>query len=176
MWQHLREKIRQDIFEHGYNEKRQCFVQYYGSDELDASLLMMGLVGFLKPDDPRLVGTVKAIEQDLLKDGLVMRYRSDVDGLTGEEGSFLACSFWLVDSFVLLGWKDKAQALFERLMTLRNDVGLFSEEYCPIRKRMLGNFPQAFSHISHVNTAMNLSEAHGTVGDRDRTNGHATVP
>jgi len=137
----------------------QSFVQSYGSTELDASVLMMAMVGFLPPQDQRIKNTIKAIEDHLLVDGLVARYNpaSSVDGVAGSEGTFLACSFWLVDNYVLQGRFDEAHVLFERLLTLRNDVGLLSEEYDPKERRQLGNFPQAFSHLSLVNTAHNLA-------------------
>jgi GH15 family glucan-1,4-alpha-glucosidase len=129
---------------------------------------MMGLVGFLSPDDPRLASTVSAIQKHLTKDGLLMRYDTSkqVDGLPGGEGVFIACTFWLADNFVLLNRAEEAREIFDHVSALRNDVGLFSEEYCPVKKRMLGNFPQAFSHIAHVNTAANLSKQIGPAGDR----------
>ena len=141
-------------------------MQSYGSEELDASLLLLPQVGFLPPSDPRIVGTVEAIEQGLVIDGLVRRYRPQMtnDGLPGEEGMFLACSFWLADALVLIGRKARARALFERLLSLRNDLGLLAEEYDPHTRRFLGNFPQAFSHVALVNTAHNLlndGPAHG---------------
>jgi GH15 family glucan-1,4-alpha-glucosidase len=137
----------------------QSFVQYYGSTELDASVLMMPLVGFLPPEDERVKNTVAAIEKHLLVDGLVARYdtRTAVDGLPGKEGTFLACSFWLADNYVLQGRIEEAKALFEKLLSLRNDVGLLAEEYDPKEQRQLGNFPQAFSHLSLINTAHNLA-------------------
>src|SRR5262249_6866973 len=135
--------------------------QYYGSKTLDASTLMVPLVGFLPPTDERVIGTVNAIERELTHDGFVLRYDAenagDVDGLKGREGAFLACSFWLSDNLQLIGRHKDALALFERLLALQNDVGLLSEEYDPVAKRLVGNFPQAFSHISLVNTAVNLS-------------------
>ncbi|MFO0575382.1 MAG: glycoside hydrolase family 15 protein [Polyangia bacterium] len=169
-WRALRDRIHADICEKAYSPERGCFTQSYGSTELDAALLMMGLVGFLPHDDPRLRRTVAAIEQDLLHDGLLLRYRTErvEDGLPPSEGVFLACSFWLVDSYALLGRDDEAQALFERLLTLRNDVGLLAEEYDPRARRQLGNFPQAFSHISLVNAAFNLHGSKGPAADRSR--------
>jgi GH15 family glucan-1,4-alpha-glucosidase len=136
-------------------------VRAYGSKELDASLLLLPAIGFLPPDDPRIVGTVAAIERDLVVDGLVLRYDTAVsdDGIEGGEGVFIACSFWLADAYLMLGRRPEAEALFEKLLTLRNDVGLLSEEYAPASKRLVGNFPQAFSHLALVNTASNL--AHG---------------
>jgi hypothetical protein len=136
--------------------------QYYGSKLLDASLLMLATVGFLPPDDGRIVGTVAAIEKGLVQDGFVRRYQTDatnVDGLSGTEGAFLMTTFWLADNLVLMGRIHEAQEIFDRLRGLRNDVGLLSEEYDPSSRRMLGNFPQAFSHVAFVNTAANLSLA-----------------
>ena len=133
--------------------------RYYGGKDLDASLLLLPLVGFLPPEDPRVQGTVAAIEKNLMQDGLVARYntRSSVDGLAGNEGSFLACSFWMVDNYFLQGRIDEARSLFEHLLSLRNDVGLLAEEYDGKEHRQLGNFPQAFSHLALVNSAHNLS-------------------
>jgi GH15 family glucan-1,4-alpha-glucosidase len=133
-------------------------VQYYGGDALDASLLLLPLVGFLPPDDPRIKGTVAAIQRELTVDGLVLRYRTHegVDGLPPGEGVFLACSFWLADNLILQGRKREARALFERLVGLCNDVGLLAEEYDPRAGRQLSNFPQAFSHLALINTALNL--------------------
>ena len=130
---------------------------------LDASLLLVPIVGFLPPDDPRVQGTVAAIERKLLRDGFVLRYDTgtEVDGLPPGEGAFLACSFWLVDNYVLLGRHDEARALFERLLSLRNDVGLLAEEYDPHERRQLGNFPQAFSHLALINAAHSLSTWEG---------------
>jgi GH15 family glucan-1,4-alpha-glucosidase len=138
---------------------RMCFLRSYGTRELDASLLLLAEVGFLPADDPRFAGTVAEIERRLVRDGLVYRYdtlASD-DGLPPGEGAFLACSFWLADAYVLMGRKSDAEALFERLVPLCNDVGLLSEQYDPVARRQLGNFPQAFSHIALVNTAFNIS-------------------
>jgi GH15 family glucan-1,4-alpha-glucosidase len=162
-WAALRDQIHADVCEKGYDPKRKTFTQYYGSEELDASLLMLPLVGFLPADDERVVGTVAAIERHLLHDGFVMRYsknsRGDVDGLPGDEGAFLACSFWLADNYALSGRLDDARDLFGRLVSLCNDVGLLSEEFDVKHKRLVGNFPQAFSHVALVNTARNLSKA-----------------
>ncbi|MDA8309137.1 MAG: glycoside hydrolase family 15 protein [Actinomycetota bacterium] len=156
-WRALREEIRREIYEKGFDEKKNAFTQYYGSDALDASLLMIPRAGFLPATDPRMVGTVEAIERELVEDGFVLRYRTTdqgtVDGLRGREGAFLACSFWLADCLYLMGRKDDATAMFERLLSLRNDLGLLSEEYDHISGRQVGNFPQAFSHVSLVNTA-----------------------
>ncbi len=167
-WRDMREKIHQQIHERGFNSKLNTFVQYYGSDDLDASLLMLPLVGFLPATDPRMLGTVAAIEKHLVTNGLVDRYvtHEDVDGLPSGEGSFLLCSFWLVDNYILQGRLDEAREMFERLLALRNDVGLLSEEFDTIDKRLLGNFPQAFSHVGLINTALNLNRAEGPARDR----------
>jgi len=162
-WRRLRDEIHSEVCEKGYDPERKAFTQYYGSKELDASVLMIPLVGFLPATDERVVGTVEAIQRELTQDGFVMRYDSQqsehVDGLTGREGAFLACSFWLADDLHLIGRHDEAVELFERLIALRNDLGLLSEEYDPIAKRQVGNFPQAFSHVSLVNTAVGLSHS-----------------
>lgn len=167
-WRGTRDAIHREVCQQGFDERQNSFVQYYGSEDLDASLLMIPLVGFLPPDDPRVRGTVAAIEQRLRSDGLVARYppRQHVDGLPPGEGAFLPCSFWLADNFVLQGRHDEAANLFQRLLSLRNDVGLLSEEYDPKAKRQLGNFPQAFSHIGLVNTARNLVESACPAADR----------
>jgi GH15 family glucan-1,4-alpha-glucosidase len=158
-WIKVRDHIHNEVCRHGFDRDMGSFVQYYGSKELDASLLLIPLVGFLPPDDPRICGTVAAIEKHLLVDGFVERYKttSAVDGLPGDEGVFLACSFWLADNYVLQHRDEEARELFERLLALRNDVGLLSEEYNPRAKRLLGNFPQALSHLALVNTAHNLA-------------------
>jgi GH15 family glucan-1,4-alpha-glucosidase len=158
-WKKNRDMIHEEVCEKGFNKKLNSFVQSYGSKELDASCLRIVLVGFLPPEDPRIRGTVEAIEKHLTKDGLVQRYdtgKTD-DGLTGGEGAFLACSFWMVANLWLIGRQDEATAMFERLLALRNDVGLLSEEYDPTAKRMLGNFPQALSHIALVHAAFAIS-------------------
>ncbi len=163
-WEVLRSEIRADVMANGVNADG-AFVQHYGAEHFDASLLLVPLVGFLPPDDPHVVATVAAIEEHLTVDGLVRRYstgESD-DGVAGSEGAFLMCSFWLADNYALMGRVDDATELFERLLGLANDVGLLAEEYDPIRKRMLGNFPQAFSHVSLVNTATYLTEARARV-------------
>jgi GH15 family glucan-1,4-alpha-glucosidase len=167
-WRALRAEIHDEVCRQGFDSVHNTFVQYYGGSELDASLLMMGLVGFLPPDDPRLRGTVTAIERELIEDGLVMRYRTkpEIDGLPHGEALFLACSFWLADNFALMGRYEDARVLFERLLGLCNDVGLLAEEYDPIAKRFLGNFPQAFSHVALVNTACNLTHSQGPAKDR----------
>jgi GH15 family glucan-1,4-alpha-glucosidase len=160
-WHALRKQIHDEVCEKGFNRELGSFVQAYGSKLLDASLLMIPMVGFLPPDDPRVRGTVAQIEKRLIVDGLVLRYDSSAtdDGLPAGEGAFLACSFWLADNYVLMGRRDDARRLFERLLALRNDVGLLSEEYDPKAKRQLGNFPQAFSHVALIDTALNLSRA-----------------
>ena len=157
-WVALRETIHADVLAHGYDADQGSFVQAYGGTDLDASLLLMGRVGFLPADDPRVVGTVRAIEQRLTQDGLVLRYRTDSgdDGLPPGEGVFLACSFWLVDALHGAGRRDDAVALFERLLSLRNDVGLLSEEWDTVAQRQLGNTPQAFSHFPLVMSALQL--------------------
>jgi GH15 family glucan-1,4-alpha-glucosidase len=165
-WRNLRNQIHAEVCDKGFDSELNSFTQYYGSKLLDASLLMLAPVGFLPPDDPRIAGTVEAIQKGLVTDGFVRRYQSDtnedVDGLPGTEGAFLMTSFWLADNLALLGRHDEATELFERLCALCNDVGLLSEEYDPKAKRLLGNFPQAFSHVALINTAANLSLAeHG---------------
>ena len=167
-WKKVRDAIHDDICEHGFDEEKNSFVQYYGGDALDASLLLMPQVGFLPPDDPRVTGTIAAIERELMRDGFVLRYSTHEtdDGLAGEEGAFLACSFWLADAYVLCGRHEDARALFDRLLSLRNDLGLLAEEYDPRYKRLVGNFPQAFSHIGLINTAHNLVEAKGPAQQR----------
>jgi GH15 family glucan-1,4-alpha-glucosidase len=164
----IRDDIHQDVCRRGFDPDLGSFVQAYGSKSLDASLLLLPLVGFLPPTDPRIVGTVKAIEQRLVFDGFVMRYDTGevVDGLPPGEGAFLACSFWLADNYVLQGRVDEARELFERLLSLRNDVGLLAEEYDPRLSRQVGNFPQAFSHVALVNTAYNLTRAQGPAQQR----------
>jgi GH15 family glucan-1,4-alpha-glucosidase len=160
-WRTLRDEIHADVCRHGFSRRLNSFAQHYGSEETDASLLMLPLVGFLPPKDPRLCGTVAAIERMLMRDGFVYRYRSQemVDGLPPGEGAFLPCSFWLADNYLLLGRHDEAQQLFERLVGIANDVGLLAEEYGPVSQRLLGNFPQAFTHVALVNTALNLAKA-----------------
>lgn len=171
-WRALRDEMHETICREGFNSAKGTFVQAFGSDALDASLLQIPLVGFLPPDDPRVVATVAAIERDLTHDGLVLRYRTEQggDGLPPGEGVFLACSFWLADNMVLQGRYDEARALFERLLALRNDVGLLSEEYDPRARRLVGNFPQAFSHIGLVGTAMNM-ESSGPAHSRSEDGG-----
>jgi GH15 family glucan-1,4-alpha-glucosidase len=158
-WREICEQIRQQVCAEGYDRSIGAFVQSYGSTALDASALLIPLVGFLPPDDPRVASTVEAIGKRLRSGRLIRRYDTDRtdDGLAGGEGAFLACSFWYADNLIMLGRLDEAQELFEYLLTLRNDVGLLAEEYDPKAGRMLGNFPQAFSHVALINTANNLS-------------------
>ena len=167
-WRGLREQIHAQTCREGFDADRNSFVQYFGSKELDASLLMIPLVGFLPPSDSRVRGTVEAIERELLVDGFVLRYKTQphLDGLPPGEGAFLPCTFWLADNLNLLGRRGEAVEIFERLLSLRNDVGLLSEEYSPRDKRLVGNFPQAFSHVSLINTAHNLSFAEGPAAHR----------
>jgi GH15 family glucan-1,4-alpha-glucosidase len=160
-WRALRAHIHEDICRHGFNPERNAFVQYYGGKELDAALLMIPLVGFLPATDPRVVSTVEAIQRELMSDGLVLRYSTqpDVDGLPSGEGAFLPCTFWLADNLVLSGHYEQARTIFQRLVATCNDVGLLSEEYDPIHRRQLGNFPQAITHVSLINSAHNLTVA-----------------
>jgi GH15 family glucan-1,4-alpha-glucosidase len=159
-WKKTRERIRSDVLQRGYNPKLGTFTRSYDSNDLDASLLLVPLVGFLPADDPRVRGTIEAVERELLVDGFVLRYdtRTANDGLPAGEGAFLACSFWLADAYMLLGRHGDARKMFERLVSLSNDVGLLAEEYDPHSKRQLGNFPQAFSHVALVDTALNLGQ------------------
>jgi GH15 family glucan-1,4-alpha-glucosidase len=163
-WLEIRDAIKDEVLERGFDEELGSFVQSYDSKRLDASLLTIPLYGFLPVDDPRVRGTLEAIRRDLLVDGFVQRYRHDpgvesVDGLPPGEGAFFLCSFWFVDNLILLGELDEANEMFERLLSLRNDLGLLSEEYDPKLARLVGNFPQAFSHIGLVNTALRLDAA-----------------
>ena len=172
-------RIHSDVCVQGFDAELGSFVRTYGSKELDASLLLLPVVGFLPPDDPRIFGTVEVIERTLMHDGLVLRYdtaKAD-DGLPAGEGLFLACSFWLVDAYLMLGRRDDAVRLFERLLSLRNDLGLLSEQYEPRARRLVGNFPQAFSHLALVNAASNLAHhrkpaeqrSHARVDDKAKT-------
>jgi len=174
-WRGLRDRIHAEICERAYDAELGTFVQYYGARRTDASLLLAPLVGFLPANDPRMLGTIAAVERELLVDGLVRRYdaESGVDGLPAGEGAFLPCTFWLADCHALAGHKDRAGVLFERLLSLRNDVGLLAEEYDPHARRQLGNFPQAFSHVGLVNTAANLSAHDGPGRHRSRRHRHA---
>ncbi len=163
-WRAIRQEIHDQVCDQGFNASKGSFTQYFGSDQLDASLLMIPLVGFLPATDPRVRGTIEAIERELVEGDFVLRYRTgdsgEVDGLTGSEGAFLACSFWLADCLELLGRDHDARQLLERLLDLRNDLGLLSEEYDPVAGRLVGNFPQAFSHVSLVNSAAKVTGHH----------------
>jgi GH15 family glucan-1,4-alpha-glucosidase len=176
-WRLLREEVHADVCTRGYDAERGVFIQAYGAKELDASLLLMVPTGFLPPTDARVRRTVEAIERELTHDGFVLRYqtRSGVDGLPPGEGAFLACSFWLVSALAAIGRRDDAVARFERLLSLRNDIGLLSEEYDVAGQRLIGNFPQALSHLSLVNSAYDLTagDDHGTT---DRTGPRQRVP
>jgi len=162
------DEIHAEICSKGFDPESGSFVQAYGSRQLDASLLQIPLVGFLPASDARVRGTILAIERRLMDGGFVMRYDTGwgTDGLPQGEGAFLACSFWLADNYVLQGRHAEARRLFERLVALCNDVGLLAEEYDPRTGRMLGNFPQAFSHVGLINTALNLSRAEGPAQER----------
>jgi GH15 family glucan-1,4-alpha-glucosidase len=160
----MRDEIHTEVCREGYDADRGTFTQYYGSRELDASLLLIPAMGFLPGDDERVRGTVEAVQRELTEDGLVYRYATGtaegtVDGLPGKEGAFLPCSFWLADALAAMGRHAEARALFERLLSLRNDLGLLSEEYDIERKRLVGNFPQAFTHLALVGTALALDAA-----------------
>jgi len=157
-WKAVRQEIHDDVCRNGFDPELGSFVQAYGSKELDASLLLIPLTGFLPARDARVVGTVKAIERRLLRNGFVLRYQTEAvdDGLPSGEGAFLACSFWLADNYILLGRHKEAEEMIERLLGLRNDLGLLAEEYDPASRRQLGNFPQAFSHVSLVNSVVRL--------------------
>src|SRR5262249_8188150 len=167
------DKIHAQICELGYDAERNTFTQYYGSRALDASLLILPIIGFLPPDDPRIMGTVAAIERELMPDGLGMRYSAAAayspDGLPPGEGAFLACSFWLAWVYALMGRRADARALFERLLPLRNDVGLLSEEYDTQSKRLVGNFPQGFSHIALINAAVGIEQVASSAGLERKT-------
>jgi GH15 family glucan-1,4-alpha-glucosidase len=168
-WRAVADAIHAEVCELGFDREINSFVQVYGSKRLDASLLLMPLVGFLPADDPRIRGTVRAIEQRLLLGGeFVLRYEPDNprDGLPAGEGAFLACSFWLVDNYILQGRRSEARRLFERLLSRCNDVGLLAEEFDPVSNRMLGNFPQAFSHVGLINSALNLTRQEGPAEER----------
>ncbi|MEV8587492.1 glycoside hydrolase family 15 protein [Streptomyces sp. NPDC051180] len=168
-WQALRDEIHHDVCEKGYDKERNTFTQSYGSKELDASLLLIPQMGFLPPDDKRVIGTIEAIQRELsTEDGFVLRYptageEAGVDGLEGDEGAFLACSFWLADDLAMIGRVDEARTLFEKLLSLRNDLGLLAEEWDPRLQRQVGNFPQAFSHVPLIDTALRLT-ASGAYG------------
>jgi GH15 family glucan-1,4-alpha-glucosidase len=170
-WRAVRASIHADVCRRGFNPERNAFVQYYGGKSLDAALLMIPLVGFLPPNDPRVVGTLQAIQTELSSDGLIRRYlpeETGVDGLPGGEGAFLPCTFWLADNLVMMQRWDEARHIFDYLVSLTNDVGLLSEEYDARAKRHLGNFPQAFSHVFLINTAQNLTKSEGPARRRAR--------
>ncbi|MGH3329836.1 MAG: glycoside hydrolase family 15 protein [Nocardioidaceae bacterium] len=171
-WRVLRERVREEILEKGFDKERNTFVQHYDTSEVDASLLVLPAVGFIDGDDPRMLGTISAIEEDLMHDGLLLRYRpsTGVDGVQGGEHPFLACSFWLVSAYAMAGRVDDAHALMSRLLGLANDVGLLSEEYDPQEQRMAGNFPQAFSHLALVGAAITLADGGtGTTAPLEQT-------
>jgi GH15 family glucan-1,4-alpha-glucosidase len=168
-WREIANQIHAEVCERGFDRDINSFVQAYGSKRLDASLLVIPLVGFLPPEDPRVRGTLRAIEDRLLIDGeFVLRYETEHagDGLPAGEGAFLACSFWLVDNYILQGRYAEARKLFDRLLSRRNDVGLLSEEFDPLTGRMLGNFPQAYSHVGLINCALNLNRKTGPAEER----------
>ncbi len=169
-WRALRDHIHAEVCARGFDLSRGAFTQTYGSKHLDASLLLLPIIGFLPASDPRVIGTIEAIQRELVVGGFVRRYRAgpaaNIDGLAGSEGAFLACSFWLVDALVLAGRPEEARPLFERLLAVRNDVGLLSEEYDPDQRRLIGNFPQAFSHVALINSARNLSREDGPAQQR----------
>jgi GH15 family glucan-1,4-alpha-glucosidase len=172
-WRTLRTRIHDDICKNGFDADKKSFIQSYGDDALDASLLLIPQIGFLPPEDPRVKGTVEAIERELTEGGLVLRYRTHetADGLPPGEGAFLACSFWLADAYAMLGRHEDAERLFEHLLSLRNDLGLLAEEYDPRARRQLGNFPQGFSHVGLVNTANNLISRRGPAEQRAERDG-----
>jgi GH15 family glucan-1,4-alpha-glucosidase len=168
-WREIADEIHAQVCERGFDRELNSFVQAYGSKRLDASLLLIPLVGFLPANDPRVQGTLRAIENKLLiRDEFVLRYQTDDvgDGLPAGEGAFLACSFWLVDNYIVQGRYEKARQLFDRLLSHCNDVGLLSEEFDPLTGRMLGNFPQAYSHVGLINSALNLSRQIGPTDER----------
>ena len=159
-WRELRDEVREEVLAKGFDSERNTFTQHYETTDVDASLLVLPAVGFIAGDDPRMLGTIAAVQEDLMVDGLLYRYRttSGVDGVPGDEHPFLACSFWLVNAYARAGLVDEAHALMRRLLRVLNDVGLVSEEYDPVRQRMAGNFPQAFSHLALVGAAIALEE------------------
>ena len=182
-WREIRDEIHRQVCEQGYNTERGAFTQYYGCAQLDAAVLLIPEVGFLPPDDPRVVSTVEAVQRDLVTDGLVRRYQlaeqgggqDSPDGLPGSEGAFLACSFWLANALHMIGRDDEAAELFGRLLALRNDVGLLSEEYDPRYQRQVGNTPQAFSHVPLIQTALNLDQHAGAHSRSKAEHGRATA-
>ena len=172
-WRRLRDQIHAEVLARGFNERLGAFTQAFGSDVLDASALLVPVVGFLPPDDGRVLATIAAIERHLVRDGFVFRYRTqardNIDGVAGHEGAFIACSFWLVDALTLAGRVDDARAIFEQALGVRNDVGLLSEELDLRERRLIGNFPQAFSHVGLVNSAINLMTSSGPARRRAST-------
>ena len=183
-WRETRDRIHEEVCEKGYDPARGVFTQYYGSEELDAAVLLIPEVGFLPADDPRVISTVEVIQRELMAGGLLRRYglpqsaggeQSEVDGLAGSEGAFLACSFWLVNALQMIGREDEAATLFGRLLALRNDVGLLSEEYDPRYRRQVGNTPQAFSHVPLIQAALNLDQ-HAGAHNRATAAGRPTSP
>jgi GH15 family glucan-1,4-alpha-glucosidase len=174
-WSALRDHIHAEVIARGFDRERASFTQSYGSRELDANLLLLPIIGFLPGTDARIIGTIDAIQRELVVDGFVRRYPTEhgtnVDGLPGREGAFIACSFWLVDALVLAGRRVEAMRLFENLLAIRNDVGLLSEEYDTHERRLVGNFPQALSHIALINSARNLSTENGPANERAHRNG-----
>jgi len=173
-WRATRQEIHDEVCHRGFDAELGSFVQFFGSKEVDASLLLIPLVGFLPASDPRIAGTVRQIEKQLIRDGFVLRYETQrvEDGLPAGEGAFLACSFWLADNYKLMGRESEAEELLERLLQLQNDVGLLAEEYHTEEKRLVGNFPQAFSHVALVNTITNLYTEHGPAKRRSHSQGH----
>jgi GH15 family glucan-1,4-alpha-glucosidase len=169
-WRGLRDQIHREVCARGYDGDKQSFVQFYGSDRVDASLLAIPLVGFLPATDRRVQGTLEAVRRELLEDGFVRRYvdTSEVDGLPEGEGAFLLCTCWLADNLHMMNRDAEAERVLERVLAIRNDVGLLSESYDVERKRLVGNFPQAFSHVGLVNTVMNLSNQPGPAEERPR--------
>lgn len=166
-WKAIRRNIRETVCREGFNNERNAFVQYFGAHKVDAAALLIPLVGFLPHDDPRVIGTVEAVRRDLMAGGFVMRYLTDgLDGLPPGEGTFLPCTLWLADCLTLMGRYDEAEEIFERVLGICNDVGLLAEEYDPVGRRQLGNFPQAFSHVGIINTARNLTRAGGPAQSR----------
>jgi GH15 family glucan-1,4-alpha-glucosidase len=167
-WCAIRDEIHRTVCTEGIDHERGVFVQAFGGQALDSALLRVPLVGFLPPNDKRVIATAEAVARELTENGFVLRYRPDEapDGLPHDEGAFLICSFWLADNFALMGREKEARAMFERLLAIRNDVGLLAEEYDPVAKCFLGNFPQAFSHVGLINTAHNLSLRKGPADHR----------
>ena len=172
-WRVTRTRIHAEICEHGFDAARNTFRSAYGETTLDASLLLMAQVGFIAPKDPRYIGTIEAIERELQVDGFVKRYNTHEtdDGLAPGEGAFLACSFWLADAYVSIGRQDDAEKMLKRLLSIRNDLGLLAEEYDTVNSRLIGNFPQAFSHVGLINTCFNLTRAARPAEQRAKVNG-----